>query len=117
MSRFNVYAGGTLVGHSELETGDPPMGVAIGRFYPLPAYVAIQAACIAARNQSQEHLALSVRDSGGSVIPAQGGTAILDSSRELGEIEVHVLGIGYPLYEELFPAHVAAYRKQFSAAG
>ena len=32
------------------------------------------------------------------------------------EIEIYVaaLGIGYPLYEELFPEHVAAYENQFN---
>ena len=38
-----------------------------------------------------------------------------DHSAKLGPdgIEVTVLGIGYPLYAELFPQHVNAYEKQF----
>jgi len=42
MARFEVLANGVLIGHSELESGDPPMGVAEGRFLPSPANTAIQ---------------------------------------------------------------------------
>jgi hypothetical protein len=42
---------------------------------------------------------------------------IIDYSAELGAegIQVHVNGIGYPLYKELFPEHVAAYASQFGS--
>jgi hypothetical protein len=48
----------------------------------------------------------------GQDIEAEGGIQIIDYAAELGDdcIEVHILGIGYPLYEELFPDRVAAYR-------
>jgi len=41
-----------------------------------------------------------------TVIPAEGGVQILDCSPELGSgaIELHVCGIGYPLYEGCSPA-------------
>jgi hypothetical protein len=111
MQRFVVFANTTAVGYSELERGDPPMGTAGGKFISLPAYEAIQASVVAAREASQEHLALSVRTIDGETIPAQGGVQIIDYSSELGAdgVEVHVCGIDYPLYEELFPGHQAAY--------
>ena len=45
------------------------------------------------------------------LLPAQGGLQIVDYSPELGSggIELHVCGIGYPFYEELFPGRHAAY--------
>lgn len=119
VSRFGVYSGSTIIGYSELEGGDPPMGCAGGRFLPLPNYSSVKASCRIdprSENVSQEHLALSVRLVGGDAIPAQGGVLILDYSDEpdIGAIEVHVQGIPYPLYEELFPDHVAKYKRQFS---
>ena len=36
--RFEVLSGDTRIGWSELEFGDPPMGVAHGRFYPSDFY-------------------------------------------------------------------------------
>ena len=115
MADYTILASGTPVGQSRLESGDPPMGVASGRFMPLPAYEKIRKTCIASRDQSQQLLALSVLQPDGSPLPATLGVAILDYSAELGpsEIEVHALGIGYPLYEQLFPDQVAAYAKQF----
>jgi hypothetical protein len=95
------------------------MGVAEGRFLPSPAYAAIQPSVVATRYGSQAHLMLSVRSYKGTHLSAQGGVQILDYSAELAaeEIEVHVLGIGYPTYEELFPFHVAAYCARFSKDG
>jgi hypothetical protein len=77
------------------------MGVAAGRFLPLQA---IQPIVVAARNNSQTHLGLIVRTADGHAIQAH-GVQINDYSAELGpdDIEVAVLGIGHPLYEELFP--------------
>jgi hypothetical protein len=94
------------------------MGVAAGKLLPSPAYGAIQPSVVAAREGSQAHLSFVVRLVAGGELPAQGGVQILDYSAELGAegLEVHVLGIGYPLYEELFPEHVAAYKAQFLKA-
>jgi hypothetical protein len=114
MGGFAVFASEVLIGHSDLETGDPPMGVASGRFWPLPAFDGIRSKCIAAREGCQDHLALSIRLPNGLPLPAEHGVSILDYSSELGPdgLEVHAVGIAYPLYEALFPEHVAAYAKQ-----
>lgn len=118
MPRFEVLSGSTLVGHSELEAGDPPMGVAVGRFVPLPAYESIRSMVVASAEKDQSQLELSVRLAGGPVLPTQGGVQLIDFSAELGAegLQVHALGIGYPLYQELFPMHVAAYENQFRTA-
>jgi hypothetical protein len=117
MKRFEVLAGPTVIGHSDLELGDAPMGVAGGQFVPSTEYASVRPACVAARDSSQSHIGLSVRLVGDESVPAQGGVQIFDYSEELGtaSVEVHVNGIPYSLYERLFPEHVAAYAKQFSA--
>jgi hypothetical protein len=117
MHRYALYSDGKLIGHSGLEGGDPPMGVAVGRFFPLPVYEKFQAKVVAAFNSCQDHLRLVVVDTETNLsLPAQGGTQILDLSAELGPkaLEVHVLGIPYPLYEQLFPGRHAAYKASFS---
>jgi hypothetical protein len=113
MAAFEVYCGSVLVGHSNLEHGDPPMGVAFGRFIPNEAYQAIQSQCI--KNQSdQSRLNLTVKTPQGETIHCE-GVGILDYSPEVGEegIEINVLGISCPPYEKLFPEHVALYDQQF----
>jgi len=95
------------------------MGVAGGRLLPSAEYPTIQPSLIATREGSQAHLGLAVRLVGGRELPAQGGVHITDYSAELGiedGLEVDVLGIGYPLYRELFPDHIAAYRGRFPEA-
>jgi hypothetical protein len=122
MLRFEIYSNGTLIGRSDLELGDAPMGVAAGRFIPLPAYEQIRASVptdlVKRKTPSQDHLNLTIRETGGKEVIGSGGVHITDCSEALGPdgIEVELLGVGYPLYEELFPQHVAAYKKQWRKA-
>jgi hypothetical protein len=114
---FAIFAGDTLVGHSELELGDPTMGVAFGKFIAAEGYRDIRHEC-QTNHADQTALALRARTPSGDWLPCA-GTAVLDYTdhTEDGDepyVEATVLGIPYPLYSELFPAHVAAYEKQFS---
>jgi hypothetical protein len=113
VAKFSVFAGSTLVGYSNLERGDPPMGVAFGSFVPVAEYAAIQREC-ATNHSNQASLNLTVQSDSGNVIPCV-GVSILDYSVQAGvaEIEVNLIGVPSPLYEELFPEHVAAYQRQF----
>jgi hypothetical protein len=114
MATYSVHFGTTLIGHSELEFGDPPMGVAFGKLLPTPEYQGVRSKCIAAlAGGDQTHLNLSVRGADGVTIPAA-GVGVLDAvDLSMEEIEVEVLGIPYPLYAELFPGHVRAYETKF----
>jgi hypothetical protein len=114
MARYAVYSKGVLVGHSRLEHGDPPMGVAFGEFTPNEAYREIQSECTT-DHADQTALELSVQTESGIEISCA-GVAILDYSGENDEpyAEVNVLGITYPRYEELFPDHVARYDQLFA---
>ena len=118
--RFEIYSGPILVGWSGLELGDPPMGVAFGRFLPAQGYSAIQSFVVAAAGGPlPDHLNLSIREKAGAVLQASGGVHITDCSAELGAegMEVSILGVSYPSYESIFPEHVAAYERQFQRNG
>lgn len=104
MSVFSIYSGATLVGTSRLEYGDPPMGVAFGRFIPVAGYSAIQAECKSS-HQDQSNLHLSVKTPSGEIIQCA-GVAVLEGN---GDTQVNVLGISHPEYAELFPQHVRHY--------
>jgi hypothetical protein len=94
-----------------LEFGDPPMGVASGIFIPEPGYSSIRAQCCD-NHVDQSSLALAVKTEAGKVIPCI-GVSVLEYSWEYEPpyIEVNVLGIEYPLYDELFPNHVLRYKQ------
>lgn len=91
------------------------MGVAFGRFVATPAYTSIQPYCIQHRDHPVSIPAVTVEGPGGAPIECSGGVQIIDFSPELGEagIQIYLLGVTNPPYDELFPHHVEAYKKQF----
>lgn len=115
---FAIYAGDALVGHSALECGDSPMGVAYGLFIAADGYDAVRHEC-RTNHADQSGLALSARTPAGNPLPCI-AVAVLDYSDQAAEgqpayVEAAVLGIPHPLYAELFPEHVAAYAQRFPA--
>jgi hypothetical protein len=118
MPRFEIYADGTHIGWSELEHGDPPMGVAHGRFFPAIAYSAIQTQVIAETDSGKTSYHFQVKTPNQVWVEAV-ATSISDYSREVGAegIEISVLGISSPPYEVLFLGHVEAYRRSFQQQG
>lgn len=115
MARYEIKLGNEVVGFSELEGGDAPMGVAFGTLTPTPAYASIQPYCIEHRDHWISISGLTVQTPSGVPIECSGGIQIIDFSAELGEagIQVHLNGVTDPPYDELFPNHVDAYKKQF----
>ena len=102
--KYEVVAGDVVIGWSELEAGDPPMGVASGRLHPTSAYVGVSV-----------DVTLRVRPEGASFFEPAAGVYIEDHSADLGPegIEVSVLGLDAAVYELHFPQHVRAYERQF----
>ena len=115
MRRFKIFSGQTLIGWSDLEAGDPPMGVAFGQFIPTATYAEVQNSIIASNESDQCCLSLSAKTAEDVHLEATGGIHITDLSTELGSesIEISVLGIEFAVYEILFSEHVSAYKKQF----
>jgi hypothetical protein len=112
--RFDIYSKELLIGWSELELGDAPMGVAFGRFIPTPNYDDIRPLVIASGGMTQEGLHLSARLPNDTPLKCV-AVCITDYSADLGAsgLEVSVLGISDPPYDQLFPHHVSAYERQF----
>jgi hypothetical protein len=113
--RFEIKLGSEIIGFSELEGGDPSMGVASGRFVPTPAYAFIHPYCVKRREHWVSIPGLTVWVAGGAPIECSGGIQIIDFSPELGEAGIEVLlnGVTNPPYAELFRHHVEAYKKRF----
>ena len=90
------------------------MGVAFGRFFPLPAYSEFQEAVIASRVGGQSHLNLTVRLKDGDTLPAQ-AIWLHDYTPEQGDeaLQVDALGIPYPPYAELFPEQCEYYKTRW----
>jgi hypothetical protein len=118
---FGIFHGDVLIGRSELESGDPPMGVAFGRFEPTDAFVALRNAMKPARDGAGKEQS-DMRYLVGICARSTDGTALVCSHVEVCEYgeadnplgwEVSCLGVEQPPYEELFPHHVKAYEQKF----
>lgn len=108
---FKIYAKDEIIGASELEGGDPPMGVVFGRVMPTATYFKYQSLFQEGDFQRINELGLAVVSSSGVKLFPCEGVGIIDSSIEVGEsiIEVEVLGLSESLYTKLFKHHVQAY--------
>jgi hypothetical protein len=111
--RFVVKVGNDIVGFSEPEGGDPPMGMACGKLLPTEASKSIQQHCNPEALQPIPNLTVEVE--GGRPIEHGGPVQVIDFGPKYGEggIQIFVDGIPCPLYGELFPQHVGVYRNQF----
>lgn len=112
MPKFEILAGAVCIGHSWLEHGDAPIGVAAGRFLPAPAYAALQPAVLASADGSGLGVALCVRAPDGSQLAGDGSVQIVDYSPELGDdaIEVHVIGIEPERYVQWFNTQATGFQ-------
>lgn len=109
MARISIHSGLILAGHASLESGDPPMGVAFGRFEPTAGYLAIQNEC-RANHIDPSGLRLSEKTESGMVLPSM-AIAILDGAEAFLPdcVEITILGIPSAFYQALFPDHVIKY--------
>jgi hypothetical protein len=114
---FYIFHGNVLIGQSELEAGDPPMGVAFGRFEPTDDFATLRGAMKPALDGYGKEQRNTRCIAGLSAKTADGLTIDCPNVEvfEYGEfdnpleLEVFCTFIGYPLYKQLFPHHVKAY--------
>ena len=106
---FRIFYDGKWIGSSDLEQGDPPMGVAHGRFFPEPSYFDFQPVFQNLWEETQDHLNISVLQPSGDALGAK--ATRIDDHPELGnsDIEVCVIGIEADLYQKLFPGLLDLY--------
>ena len=104
---FSVFADNELIGTTQLESGDPPMGVAFGMMIP-DAYTKYRNFFTSQDENAVGQLNLYVMSESGEKLEPCSGIGILDYSEEAGEvmIEVNVLGLDSDLYQKYFAHHV-----------
>ncbi|WNG36860.1 hypothetical protein F0U61_26695 [Archangium violaceum] len=124
MSRFEILSRGQVIGVSDLETGDPSMGVALGRFHPSPLYETVRPVFMLYRRatdpqaegrsadealltryyQERDALGLSVRSASGESVGTQ-WVHIDDYSDDLGMegLEVSIAVDDSKTHERFFP--------------
>lgn len=101
--KVDILHKGMVIGHSNLDAIDPPMGVAGGRFEATSDYDPHLHAYVIDDdyNELDDEAPLSARSAEFGMIRCA-GIGIEDFSKTAEEINVMVLGIAYPDYETVF---------------
>ena len=111
---FEVVAlDGEVVGTTGFEVGDPPMGVASGRFTPTPAYASIRSLVLAAAASGADGPRLRVRTRAGEYLEPCSHVHITDFSDELGDDGLEVTILGLEPYSKFFAHHCEVYESQW----
>ncbi len=114
--KFNIYSHSELIGYSDFEYGDSPMGTAYGDFIPTENYENIK------DKVKQSELKNNFSDLGLSATDSVSGQDIenlfiaifIPTENLKGEpIQININGIPSLQYEDIFPQHVVEYKKRF----
>lgn len=123
--RYDIFLDDKIIGTTELEKADAPMGVVFGRIHFINIagnYDFIKRYCLEnnielANDLPVEKLIstrtidnLKVRNEGGVEIKGIGNQI---SGMDSDKFEIIIEGVAYPFFEEEFPHHVKAYNDQF----
>lgn len=109
---FQIHFGGLLIGHSELENGDPPMGCAEGNFFPSADFEQFVANKLPENDQDiavKRWIGLSTITPAGEQVECADVVLFEYNFGSEKEFRVDVIAIVNPLYETLFPGRYAAY--------
>jgi hypothetical protein len=102
--KVTIYEADTPIGEAEIFALDPPMGVAMAKFAPLPAYNVAQHADVVDGEYIEDRgdkLRIEMED--GAALRSQ--AISIQDWPTLEEREVHFLGILEPSFDELFSDH------------
>ena len=123
---YNIYLDGKLIGTTELEKADVPMGVLFGAInftHDMLDYKFFKKYCLdnsieLAYEQPEEKL-IATRTISGLKITNENGAEIKGSGNQISGMdgdgfEVILEGVPYPFFEEEFTHHVKAYNEHAS---
>lgn len=102
--KVKIYEADTPIGEAEIFALDPPMGVAMAKFTPLPAYNVAQHANVVDGEYIEDRgnkLRIEMED--GAALRSQ--AISIQDWPTLEEREAHILGILEPSFDELFRDH------------
>jgi len=130
--KVEVLAKNEVIGHSDMQHGDPPMGVVMGKFVPNENYLKYQNLVreyqlyngtyghqdmdkLQVLQGKVDALDLQARTPHGEMLQPSGGIHITDLSVELDEeeMEVAILGLSHETYKKYFQSFIDEYENQF----
>lgn len=122
---YNIYLDGNLIGTTELEKADAPVGCVFGVInftHDILDYKFFKKYCLdnsieLAYDHPEEKL-IATRTIAGLKITNENGIEVKGLGNQISGMdsdafEVLLEGVPYPFFEEEFPHHVKAYNEQF----
>jgi hypothetical protein len=124
---YRVELDGKMIGETEFEFADPPMGVVFGKIRfttvdrPYSLFKDHCTSCGITINQDEEDIGLidtptiaglKVFRADGIEIAGVPGASVIGFDDD--GYEITILGVPYPFYEEEFPHHAKAYEERFA---
>lgn len=122
---YKIELNGILIGTSDLEKGDAPMGVVLGELkfaeskfgYDFIKNYCLEKKIELAYDYPEDKMISTMSISELKVTNANGieikGIGNQISGMDNEEYEISIFGIAYPFYEEEFPHHVEHYENMF----
>jgi len=118
MIEYKIYIGEKLIGTTQFEKADPPMGVVFGEIKPIVKfdYDYIKNLNIDIAEEIPEDKFISTLSSNLIRVLNDKGIEIKGQVNQISgmdkyEYEISIFGIPYPFYEDEFPHHVKEYEK------
>ena len=111
---YEIRKKGLILGHSLLESGDAPMGVALGAFWPAEKFSDFKQAEQAMEDGNQRRWLDCSLYNQHRVQVDEASVVIIEIGESDAPFSLTVTCfLPYPKYEEMFPHHVEAYRSAF----
>lgn len=125
LKRYNIFLDDKIIGTTELEKADAPIGVVFGLIHftnIISQYDFFKKYClennINLADDYPEDKLISTRTIKNLVVRNEDGIEITGLGNQISgmddnEFEITLEGVAYPFFEEEFPHHVKAYEEQF----
>ena len=123
---YNIFLDDKIIGRTELEKADAPMGVVFGQILFINSnfgYDFLKTYChnhnIELANDYPEDKFLSTRTIQNLLVKNERGIEIVSLGNQINGMdgdtfEITLEGVAYPFFEEEFPHHVKAYNDHFN---
>ena len=111
---FKILSNAKLIGRTDFEFGDPPMGVAFGAFFPGQEFEEFKLNTPSSTDgdpRLKRWTELSILAPGDRVLRCRGVVLLEVDLEDALEHEITVFGVEE--YQDLFPEHLRAYENQF----
>ena len=112
--KFLIFVDDTLIGETQFEHGDPPMGIIHGSVHPNDEYDNFRSYFLSS-NEGKQKPQVTIKMENGEILPTGGGgiSDYSDHTEDLPNIFIEMSMDSAESYDKYFKHHVLAYEESF----